>query len=637
MKDYYDILDVPLTASQEEIRARYKQLVRIYHPDRFTNALDKLYAERKLQEINEAYTFLTSPQPAYVAPSIPLPAPTVDPPVLDFGLVRPGERQRLRFQVDNNGATASTINFVCSDENSWFRVTKGRRIEEDKPLPLEFEVVADIDAPAPTHTYDGWIEINMDGVTTRVQLLARVQAVQPRTLPRLGLFVSLCLVALALLALARINPALSAVVDSLWFSTPVFSPDSAADADSDALAALSQTAALRPVLAAGIASPPIDPPGSGDGSDAPQPGANTPSAAALAVAAALTTTVPSTPTATTPTTAPTRTTTATSSSTPPASATATPRPTQSATLTPIQTATPLSAGVALTGTATLSATKTASGTRTPTRTATATSTRTPTPLRTATHPATTTATGITGETVTATTPITAAETVTATATRTATPAPPPTATFTPTATATETLSPTPSATATATATATPSPTATFTPTATATETWTPSPTRTATATSTATATGTPTPSPTATHTATATPTLSPTRTPTPRPTNTPTPWPTATPTDTPQPATNTPALTDTLAPEPTEGAAPVLVLIEVPGPYRVNVRAATSVESARLESLEVGTVVPAIARTIDFSWLQIALPDGRIGWVYRETMGVPVEQVEELPVIYTTP
>jgi hypothetical protein len=78
-------------------------------------------------------------------------------------------------------------------------------------------------------------------------------------------------------------------------------------------------------------------------------------------------------------------------------------------------------------------------------------------------------------------------------------------------------------------------------------------------------------------------------------------------------------------------------LIEVPAPYRVNVRASTSVESARLDSLEVGSVVPAIARTIDFSWLQIVLPDGRIGWVYRETMGVLIEQITELPVIYTTP
>jgi hypothetical protein len=77
------------------------------------------------------------------------------------------------------------------------------------------------------------------------------------------------------------------------------------------------------------------------------------------------------------------------------------------------------------------------------------------------------------------------------------------------------------------------------------------------------------------------------------------------------------------------------VNIVVAGPYRVNVRAATSVESARLTTLEVGTVVPAIARTIDNTWLQIVLPNGQVGWVFRETVGVDVGVIDGLPVIFT--
>jgi hypothetical protein len=77
------------------------------------------------------------------------------------------------------------------------------------------------------------------------------------------------------------------------------------------------------------------------------------------------------------------------------------------------------------------------------------------------------------------------------------------------------------------------------------------------------------------------------------------------------------------------------VNIVVPGPHRVNVRATTSIDSARLTTLEVGTVVPAIARTIDNTWLQIVLPNGRVGWVFRETIGVDVEVIEALPVIFT--
>ena len=58
MKDYYDILDVPVTATRDEIKAQYKQLVRVYHPDRFRDASDKAYAEEKLKQINIAFQVL---------------------------------------------------------------------------------------------------------------------------------------------------------------------------------------------------------------------------------------------------------------------------------------------------------------------------------------------------------------------------------------------------------------------------------------------------------------------------------------------------------------------------------------------------------------------------------------------------
>ncbi|MEM7131947.1 MAG: DnaJ domain-containing protein [Chloroflexota bacterium] len=62
MKDYYTILDLPPNATDEQIRTQYRQLVRIYHPDRFSNATDRTYAERKLMEINEAYYALLAPE-----------------------------------------------------------------------------------------------------------------------------------------------------------------------------------------------------------------------------------------------------------------------------------------------------------------------------------------------------------------------------------------------------------------------------------------------------------------------------------------------------------------------------------------------------------------------------------------------
>ncbi|AHX11455.1 chaperone protein DnaJ [Neorickettsia helminthoeca str. Oregon] len=58
-KDYYDLLEVSKSASQEEIRKAYKKLALKYHPDR--NKDDKNAAE-KFKEINEAYSVLSDPE-----------------------------------------------------------------------------------------------------------------------------------------------------------------------------------------------------------------------------------------------------------------------------------------------------------------------------------------------------------------------------------------------------------------------------------------------------------------------------------------------------------------------------------------------------------------------------------------------
>ena len=54
----YEVLGVKEGASEEEIRAAYRELVKKYHPDKYQdNPLADL-AEEKLQEINEAYDAL---------------------------------------------------------------------------------------------------------------------------------------------------------------------------------------------------------------------------------------------------------------------------------------------------------------------------------------------------------------------------------------------------------------------------------------------------------------------------------------------------------------------------------------------------------------------------------------------------
>ncbi len=59
MDNYYDLLEVSHSASEEIIRAAYKAKVKIWHPDNFSGEKEKEKATRILQELNEALETLT--------------------------------------------------------------------------------------------------------------------------------------------------------------------------------------------------------------------------------------------------------------------------------------------------------------------------------------------------------------------------------------------------------------------------------------------------------------------------------------------------------------------------------------------------------------------------------------------------
>lgn len=213
MKDYYDILDVPLTATADEIKARYRQLVRVYHPDRFTNLTDKEYAEQKLKEINEAYAALIAyagsqraPTPGHTPP-----VPIVEPATLDFGVIPPNRRTSARLQVGNIGGTARNVSFTYSDEQPWFTLTRGRQVYPNQPVPVEFEVLVNTAGLVPGQ-YTGWVEIRMDGATARAALMLEVGESAPVRLPLRWLLVGGLLI-LLLVALVVLTPLLQ-VLDS---------------------------------------------------------------------------------------------------------------------------------------------------------------------------------------------------------------------------------------------------------------------------------------------------------------------------------------------------------------------------------------------------------------------------------------
>ena len=55
-KDYYEVLEVSKTASDDEIKKSFRRLAMQYHPDRNPGNKE---AEIKFKEINEAYEILS--------------------------------------------------------------------------------------------------------------------------------------------------------------------------------------------------------------------------------------------------------------------------------------------------------------------------------------------------------------------------------------------------------------------------------------------------------------------------------------------------------------------------------------------------------------------------------------------------
>ena len=85
--DFYAIFGVSPSATQEEIRAAHRELVKRYHPDIYSTSGDKDRATEKLREINEAYAVLGNAErrKAYDAsrgerPRRPSPAPRARAP-----------------------------------------------------------------------------------------------------------------------------------------------------------------------------------------------------------------------------------------------------------------------------------------------------------------------------------------------------------------------------------------------------------------------------------------------------------------------------------------------------------------------------------------------------------------------------
>ena len=59
--NYYAVLDVPFDATREEITRTYRNLMRLTHPDNFSEPIARKKAEERAKLINAAYAVLSRP------------------------------------------------------------------------------------------------------------------------------------------------------------------------------------------------------------------------------------------------------------------------------------------------------------------------------------------------------------------------------------------------------------------------------------------------------------------------------------------------------------------------------------------------------------------------------------------------
>ncbi len=127
MKNPYEILGIPQNASQDEIRAAYRELVKKYHPDRYQNNPLADLAEEKLQEINEAYDTLTkngvhSSQTSYQAAGAQANRPTQEfmevRRYLDTGNLSAAER--ILLQTSTRNAEWYFLSGILSYRKGWY-------------------------------------------------------------------------------------------------------------------------------------------------------------------------------------------------------------------------------------------------------------------------------------------------------------------------------------------------------------------------------------------------------------------------------------------------------------------------------------------------------------------------------------
>lgn len=190
-EDYYEILGVSPDSGDKEIKDAYLYKVNILHPDRLSGASESVRrrAEEDLKQVNRAYEVLSAPQKRKQYYSewikhkagtkrIPKPIPVVDPTVISFSDVEPGETKKATFIVKNSGGPYSEIRIHPSNPYSWVKIIDRWSLGTSDELPLQVEIEAEADEW--NKSYSEYIEVKLDEEETAVKVDLQTKA-QPAT------------------------------------------------------------------------------------------------------------------------------------------------------------------------------------------------------------------------------------------------------------------------------------------------------------------------------------------------------------------------------------------------------------------------------------------------------------------------
>ena len=138
IKRAYRILGLPAGASQADIKAAYRDLAQVWHPDRFGHS-ERLQekAQRNLKRINEAYQILEGYEPPVGGVQESALSSTMSA-VLDMGdllQTRAIQREKIRFRAGSRqpGRTGNRGRVVGLEEWERTGVLRKKRVRRWKP------------------------------------------------------------------------------------------------------------------------------------------------------------------------------------------------------------------------------------------------------------------------------------------------------------------------------------------------------------------------------------------------------------------------------------------------------------------------------------------------------------------------